>query len=158
MDTVWIAIGAALLALGFLGCVLPVLPGVTLAYLGLVSLALTKKPGVPITMLVIGLALVAVATVLDMVIPAIGTKKLGGSKWGVFGCTVGAIVGLFFTPWGLVLGPFLGAVAGEVVSGKHNAAAFKAGAGAFLGFLCGTVLKLIICALFTFWFIHAFFT
>ena len=96
-----------------------------------------------------------VVIVLDYVVPALGAKKFDCSKWGVFGCMVGTIVGIFFAPFGIILGPFLGAVAGELVAGKALSAAMRGGIGALLGFLAGVVLKFAACALFAWWFVQA---
>lgn len=155
MDILLIIIGAFCLLLGFIGCFVPVLPGVTLAYLALVLMYFVGSPAMTVTLLVIGLGLVALAFILDAVIPAVGAKHFGGSRWGIWGCVLGAIVGLFFGPWGLLLGPFGGAVAGELLGGKDTSGALRAGLGAFLGFLCGTVLKIAFCGLFAYWFINA---
>ncbi len=83
----------------------------------------------------------AVITVLDYVIPSVGTKKLGGSKYGVWGSTIGIIVGLFFGPLGIILGPAVGAFIGELIYQKQADVALKAALGSFVGFLAGTILK-----------------
>ena len=72
---------------------------------------------------------------------------------GVWGSTLGLLVGLFFGPWGIVLGPFLGAVAFELIDGKNTRLALKAGWGSFVGLMTGTILKLICCGLMTYYFI-----
>ena len=80
--------------------------------------------------------LVVVVQILDYVTPVLGTKYGGGSKWGNWGCVLGTVVGIFlFPPWGILFGPFAGAVIGELLGGKKSFDAFKAGIGAFIGFL-----------------------
>ena len=153
MDTFLIIIGAICLLIGILGCVLPVLPGVPLAYCGLLLLHATDKVQFSWQFLVIWAVVTVVVQVLDSVVPIWGTKKFGGSKMGVWGSTIGLLVGLFFGPWGIVLGPFLGAVVFELIDGKNTRLALKAGWGSFVGLMTGTILKLICCGLMTYYFI-----
>ena len=155
MADIWlIVLGSICLLVGFVGCVVPVLPGVACAYAALWTLYPTSHALAGGKLLVGGIIAVVVI-VLDYVVPALGAKKFDCSKWGVFGCTVGTIVGIFFAPFGLILGPFLGAVIGELIAGKAVSAAMRGGAGALLGFLAGVVLKFAACALFTWWFVQA---
>ena len=134
-----------LLLIGFVGCVVPVLPGPIIGYCGLLALIPTEKcPSTPV-LVTMGL-LVAAVTIADYVVPAIGAKKFNCSRWGTVGCFVGTIVGLFFVPIGILLGPFLGAFLGELIAMKPIGAALKGGAGAFLGFLSGVFLKILACA------------
>ena len=153
MDIFLIILGAICLLVGILGCVLPVLPGVPLAYCGLLLLHATDKVQFSWQFLVIWAVVTIVVQVLDSVVPIWGTKKFGGSKMGVWGSTLGLIVGLFFGPWGIVLGPFLGAVVFELIDGKNTRLALKAGWGSFVGLMTGTILKLICCGLMTYYFI-----
>lgn len=153
MDIFLIILGAICLLVGILGCVLPVLPGVPLAYCGLLLLHATDKVQFSWQFLVIWAVVTIVVQVLDSVVPIWGTKKLGGSKMGVWGSTLGLLVGLFFGPWGIVLGPFLGAVVFELIDGKNTRLALKAGWGSFVGLMTGTILKLICCGLMTYYFI-----
>jgi uncharacterized protein YqgC (DUF456 family) len=88
-------------------------------------------------------------SVLDYVIPAWGTKQFGGTKYGVWGSTLGVFVGLFFGAAGVILGPLVGAVIGEMMGGKAVEQAIKAGWGSFIGILFGTILKLVCCGLMT---------
>jgi hypothetical protein len=153
-DVALMVVGAVCLLVGFVGCVVPVLPGVACAYAALWTLyptpyALTNER------LLVGGIVAVVAIVLDYVVPALGAKKFNCSKWGVFGCMAGTIVGIFFAPLGIILGPFLGAVAGELVAGKQASAALRGGFGALLGFVAGVLLKFVACALFTWWFVQA---
>ena len=153
MDIFLIILGAICLLVGILGCVLPVLPGVPLAYCGLLLLHATDKVQFSWQFLVIWAVVTIVVQVLDSVVPIWGTKRFGGSKMGVWGSTLGLLVGLFFGPWGIVLGPFLGAVVFELIDGKNTRLALKAGWGSFVGLMTGTILKLICCGLMTYYFI-----
>lgn len=153
MDIFLIILGSICLLVGILGCVLPVLPGVPLAYCGLLLLHATDKVQFSWQFLVIWAAVTIVVQVLDSVVPIWGTKKFGGSKMGVWGSTIGLLVGLFFGPWGIVLGPFFGAVVFELIDGKNTRLALKAGWGSFVGLMTGTILKLICCGLMTYYFI-----
>ena len=153
-DILFIVLGSICLLVGYVGCVIPVLPGVACAYAALWTLYPTAHAPTGGKLIAGGIVAV-VAIVLDYVVPAIGAKKFNYSKWGVFGCMVGTIVGIFFAPFGIILGPFLGAVAGELIAGKAMSAALRGGFGALLGFIAGVVLKFVACALFTWWFVQA---
>lgn len=149
MSIAMICLGVVLLALGFVGCVVPVLPGPVLAYGGLLALVPTERCPSTAVLVTMG-AVVAVVTVADYVVPALGAKRFNCSRWGTFGCFVGTVVGIFFVPVGLLLGPFLGAAIGELVAGKQVAAAVRGGFGALLGFLTGVFLKIGCCAVLAF--------
>ncbi|MBR1588267.1 MAG: DUF456 domain-containing protein [Kiritimatiellae bacterium] len=153
-DILLIALGAICLLVGFVGCVVPVLPGVACAYAALWTLCPTPH-ALTGERLLGGGVVAAVAIVLDYVVPAVGARKFDCTRWGVFGCMAGTVAGMFFAPFGIILGPFLGAVAGELVAGKAMAGAMRGGIGAMLGFLAGVALKFAACALFTWWFVQA---
>lgn len=141
MDYAWFALGGILLLVGFAGCVVPVLPGPVCGLLALCALLPTAAA--PSTgLLAAAGAATALVTVLDYIVPALGAKKFNCSRWGVFGCLAGTLAGVFFFPWGLVLGPFGGAFLGELVAGKTMSDAVRGGVGAQLGFLVSVVLKL----------------
>jgi uncharacterized protein YqgC (DUF456 family) len=148
MDILLIVLGAVCMLLGLLGCVLPALPGPPVSYVGLLLLHCTDRIQFSLTEMLVLLLLVIVAQVLDYFIPILGSKYSGGTRWGSWGAFVGSVVGLFFLPAGLFLGPFLGAVAGELLGAADLARALKSGIGALAGFLLGTVLKLSLCMYF----------
>ena len=134
---------------GIIGCIVPGLPGVPVAYLGLWIAQATERVDFTWQMLLIWGIVTIAATVLDYVVPAWGTKQYGGTKYGVWGSTIGVFVGLFAGPWGVILGPLVGAVLGELIGGKAAREALRAGWGSFLGLLFGTILKLVCCGLMT---------
>lgn len=153
-DILIIVIGILFLLAGFAGCLLPALPGPPLAYAGLVVLHISDRFQFSYQLLIIGAVLVVAVQLADLATPMIGARGQGGSQWGLWGCALGSFTGLlFFPPLGFIIGSFLGAVAGELLSGKAGGVAFKAGVGAFMGFLIGMALKLTLCVIFAFWFV-----
>jgi uncharacterized protein YqgC (DUF456 family) len=139
-------LGAICLLIGTVGCVVPVLPGVILAWAGLLSAYFSHYCDIPTVLLVATGITTAIISVLDNMIPIYLTKKTGGSKAGMWGSTIGLIVGIFVGPWGIVLGPFAGALVGELIHDNRDMKrAIKSASGAFLGFLLGTGLKLVLC-------------
>ena len=153
MDYVLIVLGVLFMISGILGCVLPILPGPPLSYLGILLLQFTSKSQFSTRFMIIWAVITVVVYALDYVIPAWGTKKFGGSKRGVWGSIIGLVIGLFFfPPFGIIIGPFLGAIIGELSSGKDSGSALKSGFGSFLGFLAGTLLKLIASGMMTWYF------
>lgn len=156
MDILLIVLAAICLLLGFAGSILPLLPGPPLSYVGLLLLHFTDKVQFSTAQLLIWLGIVIVISLLDYIIPALGVKKWKGSKRGTWGCMIGTILGLFiFPPWGIIIGPFAGAVLGELTAGKNRNDAFKSGFGAFVGFIAGTALKFVVCGYFIFCYISA---
>lgn len=153
MDYVLIGFGIILMIIGILGCVLPLLPGPPLNYMGILMLHFTEGFQFTNRFLLIWAIITVVVFALDYIIPVWGTKKFGGSKQGIWGSVIGLVAGLFFfPPFGIIIGPFVGAVIGELTSGKDSGAALKSGFGSFVGFLTGTILKLIASGMMTWYF------
>ena len=148
MELLLYILSALCMLVGLAGCILPMLPGPPLAWLGMLLLHFTDRVDFTVTELVVSALVVIATVVLDYITPMIGTKKFGGGKYGNWGCMIGTVVGLFFMPLGLILGPFIGAVIGELITGKPMRAALKAGFGSFVGFLFGTLIKLAVCIYF----------
>ncbi len=147
MDIVLLIIGFIFMLVGILGSFLPVLPGPTISWIGLLLLYLTKV--VPDDWLFLGITLVIALTVfaLDYIIPAVGTKKFGGTKAGMLGTMIGLLVALFFPilgPFGIIIWPFVGALVGELLNKADKKTAAKAAFGSFIGFLTGTFLKFMV--------------
>lgn len=148
MDILLLVLGLVFICLGILGSLLPILPGPPLSWVGLLMIHLTKSVPMNWWFLGITLSVALIIFVLDYIIPAVGTKKFGGSKAGVIGTTIGLIVGLFFPPFGIIIGPFLGALIGELTNQADTQKALKAAFGSFLGFITGTFLKFIVSLIF----------
>ena len=147
MDILLLILGLGLMFLGLIGSFLPVLPGPLTGWLGLLVLHLTKVITMDWTVLGITLAIAIIVWLLDYFIPALGTKKFGGSKHGVIGTTLGLLIGLFFVPipGGFIIGAFVGALIGELIhDSKDTNRALKAAFGSFLGFLASATLKFLV--------------
>lgn len=161
MTIILIILGALCLLIGLIGCIVPVLPGPPISYVGLLLLHFTKEYDYSLSLLLVLLALVIVVSVLDFVIPMLGSKYVGASKWGSIGGFVGTVVGLFFVSaslgFSLIIAPFLGAFLGEKASGKSWYDALVSGFGTFLGFVVGTLLKTILCLYMIYEFVATFF-
>ena len=154
MDILFIIAGVILILMGLAGSILPVLPGPPLAYLGIIALHLTSFVHYGTNFLVITGILAIIITLLDYVVPSWGTKRFGGSQMGVRGAMIGTIAGIFvFPPFGIILGPFLGAFIAEMIHENNTQKALRSGLGSFMGFLVGSGMKLIYAAVLTFYFV-----
>ena len=152
MDIALLVLGIILMLTGIIGSFLPVLPGPPISWLGLLVLYLTKA--IPYDWVFLGITLVIALVVfaLDYIIPAIGTKKFGGTKAGMIGTTLGLLVAIFFPVlgiFGIVVWPFVGAFVGELINKADQKTAFKAAFGSFIGFLTGTFLKFMLSIIYT---------
>jgi uncharacterized protein len=168
MDYVLLILGLICILLGILGSILPGLPGPPVSYLGLLLIHWTRFASFPTGVLIIFAAIVAVVAVLDYLVPIWGTKTFGGSRAGVRGSTVGLIIGMILLPvFGIVLGPFglfgilggpfIGAWIGEIYSGKESRLALRAAFGSFIGFLAGTLMKIVLSVVLAFFYFRAMF-
>lgn len=151
MDILLVVIGVVLMFVGILGSFLPALPGPPFSWLGLLLLYLTKAVPDDWTLLGITLAVAVAVVALDYIIPAYGTKKFGGSRSGIIGTTIGLLFALIFPIFGIfgiIIWPFIGALAGELINKADSKTAMKAAFGSFVGFLTGTLLKFIVAIVF----------
>ncbi len=153
METIWITIGILFILAGIIGSFLPVIPGPPLGYIGLLLLQLTDNYGFSIMFLVIWGLIVVVVVTLENILPAIGTQQSGGTRYGIWGCLAGVVVGLFFPPFGIVFGPLIGAFAGELIAGQKSDAAMRSAIGSFIGFFVGTLLKVIVSVMMAYYFV-----
>ncbi len=148
MEVALILIGALLVLAGAVGCVLPVLPGPPLSYVGLILLWWARNwqaASFGFTEVVVLGVLAAAVTGLDFVLPVWGAKRYGASKAGLWGSVLGMLAGMiFFPPFGMLAGAFVGALAGEFLVGKREREAAKAAWGVFVGTMAGVGLKLAV--------------
>jgi len=163
MELILVIIAFLLLITGLLGSIIPALPGPPLSYIGLLLLQWSGYGNFSLAFLLIWAAITIAVTIIDNILPAWMTKQFGGSRMAVIGSIIGLITGMiFFAPIGLLTGPFLGALAGELLNNQiktkrndtendtpesnstGNIRALKAALGAFLAFIVGTGAKLII--------------
>jgi len=150
MDIFLLIIGFLIALLGIIGSFLPVLPGPLTSWVGLLLLYLTIAIPMNWTFLGITLVIAVVIWIIDYFIPAMGTKKFGGTRYGVIGTMIGLVVGLLSPiPFGIIIGPFAGAFIGEIIHEKNSKKALKAAFGSFLGFLTSSFLKFIAAVIFT---------
>ncbi len=135
-----------LMLAGFVGVVLPFLPGVPLAWLGLfIFAAATHFTYLSLTIVLVFLGLAVMTLILDVITPSLGAKKYQASKWGVIGALLGSLLGIaFFGFPGIIIGPLLGALLGELFARKTIEQAAQSAWGAFLGFLAGTLIKAVL--------------
>ena len=157
MDIALIIIGLILAIAGMVGCILPVIPGPMLSFSALVIISWTKNWQIfSQTFLIVMGVLTALLIMLDYVAPALGAKKYGASKRGMWGSAIGMVIGIFFIPpWGMIVGAFVGALAGELASGKSGRTALRAGWGILVGNVLGVGLKLAFTAVVLFYYIKA---
>lgn len=150
MDLLLLILGFICVIVGIFGSFLPVLPGLSACWVGLLLLYLTKAVENNYWVLGITLVITVIITVLDYIIPSKGTKKFGGSSYGVWGTNIGLIVGIFAPiPFGVIIGPFVGALIGELIyDSKNHGRAIKAATGSLLGFLASSFINFMFCIIF----------
>ncbi|WP_163711955.1 DUF456 domain-containing protein [Mangrovibacterium lignilyticum] len=155
MDYVLITIGSLMMIVSIAGAVLPVLPGPPLSYAGLLLLHFTSRYQFSTKFLILWAVIALAVYLLDQLIPAWGTKKFGGSKHGVWGSIIGLLLGIVFLgPLGIIIGPFVGAAVGELLAGKRSSQALRSGIGSLMGFMAGTILKLVVSGMMCWYFIE----
>lgn len=141
----WYVIAGVLIVAGFIGSILPNLPGIPVMFGGMLLAAWVDHfTKIPVWVIVILGVLAAFSIVFDFLAGSYGAKRYGASKAAVWGALLGTIVGLFFGIPGLLLGPFVGAVIGQLASGSPIDHAARVGFGTWIGLLIGTAIKLAV--------------
>jgi len=180
MEIAFLILAFIFLLAGLIGSIIPAIPGPPISYFGLWLLKWSGKADFSYTFLIVWAGITLIVMLMDNFLPAIMTKKFGGSKKAVIGSVIGLIAGMFFAPIGLLAGPFFGAFVGELIHSNieakrarkenpdnpepdavniniRNEKALFAALGAFLAFILGTGAKLIIVALMIFFSVRAVF-
>ncbi|MGD2033918.1 MAG: DUF456 domain-containing protein [Bacteroidales bacterium] len=164
MDYVLLVLSVIVILLGFIGCLLPVLPGPPLSFVGIVLVHFSKFADFSGRVLLFLGLLALIVQILDYVVPVWGTKRFGGSKYGTWGSVIGLIVGIIILPMmgliigpfgiiGILGGPFVGALIGEKIAGKDSDTAMRAAFGSFIGFVTGTFMKLVCSTIITVYYV-----
>ncbi|MEO7100980.1 MAG: DUF456 domain-containing protein [Luteolibacter sp.] len=150
----WV-VTSCLIVAGVIGCVLPVLPGHLILFIAAVAhrLMLGEASGLRWWSFVILGLLMAISQTFETLSGAAGSKWFGGTRWGAAGALIGSIVGMFFMPFGLLLGPLIGAFVFEIaVARKHPKPAAVSGVGSVVGVVAGMGFKIAIGATMIVWF------
>ena len=151
----WLVTGCLLVA-GAAGCVLPVLPGHLILLIAAVAhrLMLGEAAGLRWWSFVVLVLLMAISQTFEILSGAAGSKWFGGTRWGAVGALLGTVIGLFFLPFGLLLGPLIGAFTLEiVVARKQTKSAAISGVGSVVGTLAGMGVKVVVGLLMIGWFL-----
>ena len=152
----WDILAGLLIFGGFLGALLPLLPGPPLAMAGPLVFAIADRFQTASPWVVGVLGVLTLSTILvDIFAPVLAAKGYKASRLGLIGSFAGAIIGLWFGPLGIIIGPFVGAFAGEYFANPDPRRAFKSAWGTFIGFVIGTIYKLVITVAIAFYFVYA---
>ena len=157
MDLFLLILGLLCCLIGIIGSFLPIIPGPVTSWLGILLLNLTSAVEFNLNFVLITFTVAVSVGILDYIIPILGVKKLGGSRSGQIGTTVGLIVALVILgPIGIIVGPFLGALLGEMSTNKSFQNSLKPAFGSFIGVIAGSVIKFLISLSFLFFYFDIF--
>lgn len=147
MEIILLILSIVCFIAGLAGCILPIIPGPPLSFLGMLLMHWSGYAHFNTTELIVWAIIAIVVSVIDFLLTPWMTKRYGGSNGGSWGAVVGLVAGMFF-PWpvGPLLGPFMGALIGEIIIGRQSPPhATRAAWGSFLSFFAGTGIKLLVC-------------
>jgi len=157
LDLILLIIGLLLCLIGIVGSFLPIIPGPVTSWLGILLLNLTSVVEFNLNFVLITLTVAISVGILDYLIPVLGVKKLGGTRSGQIGTTLGLIIALIILgPIGIIIGPFGGALLGEISTKKSLQDCIKPAFGAFIGVIAGSVIKFLISLSFLFFYFDIF--
>ena len=156
-DLLLLIIGVILCLIGIVGSFFPIIPGPMTSWLGLLVINLTEAIPFKVEFLIITLIVAILISIFDYIIPILGVKKLGGSKGGLFGASIGLLLGLIIMgPLGLIFGPFIGAVSGEMINKKNFTDSLKPALGSLVGILIGSGIKFCLSLVYLFFYLEIF--
>lgn len=145
MDIALYTLAIALIVGGLIGTVLPTLPGIPMIFGGLwLAAALDDYQHLGVSWLIVLGVLAAFGVAMDFIAASLGAKRVGASSMAIWGASIGTFIGMFLGIPGLILGPFVGALAGELISSKSVLRSAHVGVGTWLGLLFGTLVKLVL--------------
>lgn len=149
MDIFLIILGLVLCLLGIIGSFSPIIPGPITSWLGLLVIHFSKLIPFDKKFIIVTFLIAAFIFFLDLIIPILGLKKLGGSKKGLIGSTIGLLLGLIIAgPFGLVAGSFFGAISGEYLNNNSLSNSIRPAIGTFIGMAVGTTIKFLTSTVF----------
>ena len=149
MDIFLLILGLILCLLGIVGSFSPIIPGPITSWFGLLIIHFSKLIPFDNQFLFTTFLIAALIFGLDLIIPILGLKKLGGSKKGLIGSTIGLLLGLFLAgPFGLLIGSFFGAISGEYVNNNSLKKSIRPAMGTFIGMAVGTTIKFLTSTIF----------
>ena len=142
MDQLLVILGLILCIVGLIGSFIPIIPGPITSWCGLLSISFTSYVELNYSFLLISFIIAALVFLIDIIIPILGLKKFGGTKKGMIGATIGLLLGLFIVgPFGILIGPFIGALSAEMLGNLKFGEAIKASVGTLIGFIVGITMK-----------------
>ncbi len=154
MELAALIVASLFFLIGLLGTLIPVMPGAPIIWLGMLIYGLMAGFETLGFYFFLGQALLALTVMaIDYLLSAMGSRYFGGSKASLWGAAGGLLIGLFFFPVGLLVGPFLGAAITELLFRRNSGQALKSGLGASLGFWLALPIKLATEAVMITWFI-----
>ena len=154
IEIILISLGLLIAVVGLMGCIIPAIPGPPLNFLSLLLLELAVDDAFPAEFYFLWGGITIPVTVLDYVLPIMGAKVYKASSFGIWGSIIGMLIGiLFFPPFGMILGLFIGAVLGELIAGKKEWEALKIGSVTFFVSMLMIFIKLAVSGIMTFYFI-----
>jgi len=135
--------------LGIAGSFLPILPGPLTSWVGLLVLSFSESADLSKSTLIITFLIALGIYIMDFIIPAMGTRKYGGSKFGMVGTMIGLVIGIISPiPFGIIIGPFVGALIGELLYQSDTSHALRAAYGSVMGFLASTFIKFSVAVIY----------
>lgn len=154
LEIILISLGLIIAIIGLIGCIVPGIPGPPLNLVSLLLLEIATGGSYSINFYITW-GLITVATIiLDYIFPIISAKKFKASNYGIWGSVIGMIIGIvFFPPFGMITGLFLGAIIGELIAGRKGADAMKVGLVTFFSTLLMIVFKFAASAMMTYYFV-----
>ncbi len=151
IEILWISIGAIFVIMGLIGCIVPIIPGPPLSFIGLLMLQLKEHSPFTLSFMIILGTIVLAITIIDYVMPFWSAKYFSSSKLAIRLSMLGLLFGMFiFPPWGFIIGSILGAIIGELVIGKKEIQIFKSSFATVLGFVVSTIIKVLLSG-YMFW-------
>ena len=157
IDIILLILGIVLCMAGIVGSFIPIIPGPITSWVGILILNLTSAVDFNFYFVIITLIIAVIISALDYIIPIVGVKKLGGSKGGLIGASIGLVRGfIILGPLGILCGPFVGAVTGEIINKKNLKQSIKPALGSLVGILIGSGIKFCLSMVYLFFYLNIF--